>query len=183
MVVGRAENSHSCGTASHGLGLVESLYFWITVQNSNVVSGWKRGRKRLAIAGVLGQAGVAMFQVKKHGRPKMFASRSEPCSSRDHTRPAMLSVALAMVLTMNARRFQRTQPFRGMVDYPLNASKDIDMGVIDFAPTCGSEPVVDGVRIAVVGSDRSCHVLDAGSGREDESSDVCCVGENTTVFL
>ena len=57
------------------------------------------------------------------------------------------------------------------------------MGVIDLAPTCGPEPVVDGVRTAVVGSDRSSRVLDGGSGREDESSDVCRVGENTMVFL
>ena len=49
--------------------------------------------------------------------------------------------------------------------------------VIDLAATCGSEPVVDGLRTAVVGSDRTSRVLDASSGREDESSDVCCVGE------
>ena len=46
------------------------------------------------------------------------------------------------------------------------------MGVIDLAPTCGSEPGVGEVRTAVVGSDRTSRVLDAGSGREDESSDL-----------
>ena len=57
------------------------------------------------------------------------------------------------------------------------------MGVTDFAPTCGSEPVVDGVCTAVVGLARTGRALDAGSGREDKSSDVCCVGENTKVIL
>ena len=40
------------------------------------------------------------------------------------------------------------------------------MGVIDIAPSCGSEPVVDGVRTAVFDSNRTCRVLDAGSGRQ-----------------
>ena len=70
-----------------------------------------------------------------------------------------------------------------MGDYGVNASRDIDMEVIAFASTCGSEPVVDGVRTAVVGSDRTGRVLDASSGRKDESSDVSCVGEKTIVFL
>ena len=87
-----------------------------------------------------------------------------------------------MFLTMNARRFQRTHPLREMGDYSLNTSKDIDMGVIDLAHTCGSEPVVDGLRTAVVGSDRTSRVLDASSGREDESSNVCCVGETRQSF-
>ena len=72
------------------------------------------------------------------------------------------------MLTMNARRFQRIHPLRGMGDCVLNASKGFDMGVID---------------LAVVGSDRTSRVLDAGSGREDDSSDVCCSDENTTVSL
>ena len=41
----------------------------------------------------------------------------------------------------------------------------------------------DGQRTAVVGSDCTGRVLDAGSGREDESSDVCRVCENAIVFL
>ena len=36
--------------------------------------------------------------------------RIEVCSSRDHTRPPKLSLARAMNLTVNARRFQRTRP-------------------------------------------------------------------------
>ena len=55
----------------------------------------------------------------------------------------------------------------------INASKDIDLRVADLVLTCGSEPVMDTVCTAVVGSFRTCHVLDAGSDREDRSSDVC----------
>ena len=64
-----------------------------------------------------------------------------------------------MVLTMNALRFQRTHPLRGMGDYSLNTSKDIDMGVVGFAPTCESEPVVDRVRTAWDGSARDTIVF------------------------
>ena len=69
---------------------------------------------------------------QKHGHPKTSASRSKLRSSRDHTRPPKLSFALASVLTMNARRFQRTHPLSEMGP-ALNASKDIDMGVTDSA--------------------------------------------------
>ena len=64
-----------------------------------------------------------------------------------------------------------------MGDYSLNASKDIGMGVTDFALACGPEPVVVGVCTAVDGSARTGRVLDAGSAREDRSSDVCDVGD------
>ena len=92
-------------------------------------------------------------------------------SSRDHASPARLSFALSMVHTMNARRFQRTHPLSGMGECSLNASKEIGMGIIDFALACGSKPVADDLRFAVVGSDRTRRVLDAGSGREDRSSE------------
>ena len=88
-----------------------------------------------------------------------------------HVTTPALSVCLftlAMVLTMNARRFQRTHPLRGMEDCSLNKLKDVDVGVIDFA------------RAAVVGSDRSSR---DGSSSEGESSDVCCVGENAIVLV
>ena len=49
--------------------------------------------------------------------------------------------------------------------------------VADLALTCGSEPAVDAVCIAVVGSARSGHVFDAGPDRVDRSSDVCNVGD------
>ena len=65
-----------------------------------------------------------------------------------------------MIHTVNARRLQSTH-FLSCV------------GVTDLAFTCGSEPVVDAVCTAVVGSARTGRVLNAGSDREDRSSDVC----------
>ena len=85
-----------------------------------------------------------------------------------------MSFALAMVLTMNARRFQRTHPPSGMGS-SLNASRDVAIGVIDLTPT--SELVIDAGYAAVVGSAFSC-VLDAGSDREDRFFDVCYVGDS-----
>ena len=52
---------------------------------------------------------------------------------------------------------------------------------IDIALTCKSEPVMDAVYIAVVGSART-RLLDVGSGREDRSSDECNVGETRQSF-
>ena len=101
--------------------------------------------------------------------PKVSASHSEFSYSRDQTRPLRLSFALAMILTMNARRFQRTHLFRGMRDCSLNASKDFGLGVTDLAVAYGSEPMVDAVCTAVVGSARTGRVLEAGSAREDRS--------------
>ena len=86
-----------------------------------------------------------------------------------------------MILTMNARRFQRTHHLTGMGS-SLNASKDIGMGVSGFALTCGSEPVVDAVCPAVVGSRRTGRLLDAGSDREDRFSAVCYVGDTRLSF-
>ena len=65
--------------------------------------------------------------------PKASASRSEVYSSRDNTRLAPFISALAMILTMNERRFQRSHPLKGMGS-SLNASKAIGMGVTDLAP-------------------------------------------------
>ena len=56
------------------------------------------------------------------------------------------------------------------------------MGVIDFVPSCGSEPVMDAVCTAMVGSGRTGRALDAGFGREDESSNVFCAGETRQSF-
>ena len=56
------------------------------------------------------------------------------------------------------------------------------MGVTDLALACGSEPVVDAVGIAVVGSARTGRVHDAGSAREDRSSDECYVGDTRQSF-
>ena len=57
------------------------------------------------VANVLEQVDVAVFQ-DKHLHPKASATRSERGSSREHTHPPRFSFALAMVLTMTARRFQ-----------------------------------------------------------------------------
>ena len=69
---------------------------------------------------------------------------------------------LAMVLTMNARRFQRTHHLSGMRS-SCKASKDFG----NVALKCGSEPVMDVVCTAVVGSSRTGRVLDAGSCHKD----------------
>ena len=87
---------------------------------------------------------IARMRAAKRGRcittghthafmSKASASRSHFSSSRDHTRPPRLSFALVMVLTMTARRFQRTHPLRGMGNYSVNASKDVGMRVVDLA--------------------------------------------------
>ena len=92
------------------------------------------------------------------------------------TRPPRLSFALAMILTIDARGFQRTHLLRGMGS-SINASKDISMQVTDLALTCGSEPVVGAVCTAVNGFARTGRAHDAGSDREDRSYDVCYVGD------
>ena len=53
-----------------------------------------------------GTGGRCSVSRRKHGHPKTFASCSELRSSRDHTRLPKLFFALAMALTMNARRCQ-----------------------------------------------------------------------------
>ena len=95
----------------------------------------------MLLASVLGQAFVAVCLDKHMCIPKAFASRSESSSSRDHTSPRILSFALAMTLTLNARHFQRTQLSRGMKT-SLDASKGIDMGVTDLALVSFSTQVV-----------------------------------------
>ena len=56
------------------------------------------------------------------------------------------------------------------------------MGVTDLALDCGSEPVMDAVCTAVVVTARTGPVLEAGSDREDRSSDVCYVGDTRWSF-
>ena len=51
------------------------------------------------------------------------------------------------------------------------------MGVTDLALVCESEPMMDAVFSAVVGSART-RVLNASSDREDRSSDVCYVDDS-----
>ena len=85
--------------------------FWLSMLTAEVCT--------VLIAGVLGQAGVYVFQVKNMIIQKF-----------PHHVTAL--VALAMVLTMSARRFQRTHTLSGMGSL-LNASKDIGMGVTDLS--------------------------------------------------
>ena len=98
---------------------------------------------------------VSVLSGQKPVHPKGFRTHAQSVSSsREHTRPHRMSFALAMILTMNERRIQRTHPSSGMGS-SLNASKDIGIGVTDFALTCESEPEMDAVCAAVVGSDRT----------------------------
>ena len=59
----------------------------------------------------------------------------------------------------------------GRAENPVNASKDVDMGILLTLHQI-SKPV----SIAVVGSGATC-VFEAGSDRKDGSSDVCYVGD------
>ena len=173
VVVGRAENPDFCCAAAHYL---DFCIFGSTVQRANTISSWKRGQQRCApyCLQVFSDRWTLQCFRTKHVYLKASASRSKCCSSRDHTRPHCLSFALAMVLTMNARRFQRTHPLSGM-GFSLSASNDIAVGVFDHALVCESESEIDARYAAVVGSACSC-VFEAGSDREDRSSDVCYVG-------
>ena len=125
-----------------------------------------------------------------HVHLKASAARSEYGSSRDHTHLSRLSLALAMVLTMNAQRFQRAHLLRDMGSL-LNTSKDTGMGVIDLAHICGFVSAMDAVCTTVFGSYRTLqwlgqlalvlnatHVLVA----KVRSSDVCSVGDTRQSF-
>ena len=127
MVLGRAENPDSGGTASYCLGPDDFFFFAIL--------------DPIAQSGLQGLApcytnvcwGKWTFQCDstKNVHPEVSASRSDFHSSHDHTRPLRLSVALAMV-TMNARRFQKTHLLRRM-ESSLNPSYGIGTGVTDVA--------------------------------------------------
>ena len=122
-----AKNPDSCGTTSHGLGACGFLFVWLEKTCSAkgfrvtlTVSGWECGRQRFA---------PDCSQMCWNVHPKNSPSRSECSSSRGHTHPARLSFTLAMIPTINARRFQRTH-----LGSSLNASRDVGMGVTDLAP-------------------------------------------------
>ena len=80
----------------------------------------------------VGTGGRCSVSGQKHVHPKASASRPEFCSSWVHTRTSRLSLALAMILTMNARRFQRTTLLCG-VGSSVYPSKDIGTEVTDLA--------------------------------------------------
>ena len=73
-----------------------------------------------------------------------------------------------MILAKNARRFQTLQRILAWELLTLRAA-------------CVSEPVMDAVYTAVVGTART-RALDAGSDREDRSSDVCHAGDTRQSF-
>ena len=107
---------------------------------------------------VLEQEVVAVFSVEN-----MF-TKTLPHHAQSLARhvttlfPHRLSFAMATILTMSVRPFQRTHLIF------TQRVKGHHTGDIDFAPTCGSEPGVGGVRTAMVGSDRTGRVLDAALG-------------------
>ena len=110
VVVGRSENTDSCGAASNGLGPGGFLHFWITVEKATVASCWKRGQQEFApyCRKVCWDLRTLQCNWTKARSSKNFRVTLKFSSLRDHTRPPRLSSALAMVLTMNAHRNQRT---------------------------------------------------------------------------
>ena len=134
--VGRAEHPNSCGIGPHGLDFA----FLDRAESGRYfwLETWTTEMRIVLLANVQGQEVVAVSQDQN------------------------LST-LAMVLTMNARRFQRTHP--------------LTVGVVDFAHVCGLESMVDAVRATVVGSACAGLEFDAGSGHKVRSSDVCSIGD------
>ena len=128
----RAENPSSCGTASYGRGPADFCNFGSPCRKrtlflvGNVDSrDWHRLVRKCA-----GTGGHCCVIGEKHVHPRASTSRSECCSSRDHTPPPRLSLAFAMVRTMNARRFQRTHLLRG-TGTSISQTKDFWMGIVD----------------------------------------------------
>ena len=110
------------------------LCFWIRTQKTNVVSAWECGWQRLAPYCASCDRTLQCVWTKTCSS-KGFRITLREIFSRDHTRPPRLSIALPMILTMDARLFQRTHPLSGMGS-SLNASNDIGMGVTDLELTC-----------------------------------------------
>ena len=173
MVVGRAENPDPCGTASHGLGLGGFVCFWITVQEANVVSFLARNvvnrdshrisRRCIGIGGHCSVSGQKYVHLKASASCSIFHLHLDTLALTDY-----LS-RLPWVLTMNARRFQRTH-LLSLTGSSLNASKEIEMRVTDLSPTCGSEPVMDAACPA------------AFCAHEGRSPELCNVGDTRWSF-
>ena len=118
-------------------------------------------------ANVLEQVDVAMLQDKN-----MVIQRLP-----HHAQNVVLHVttpALSMILTMNVH--SRENIFRMELD-PHSSRQKILVGINDLELTCGSEPVMDKVCTAMVGSARTGRVCDAGSDREGRCSEVCHFGD------
>ena len=122
---GTYRKPESCNIASHGLDPCDFLRSWITVQERTLFLDGNMDSKDLR----------CKTSLEKNVRPKASASRSKFSSPRDHARLARLSFAVAVVLTMIARRFQRTHPLSGK-GLSLKASKDIGMGVSGRSVYC-----------------------------------------------
>ena len=124
-------NPDSCGAASHGLIPFQFLYFLgLHAENEHdfrlemlTAEIWHRIARKCA-----GTGGRWSVSGQKHVHPKASASRSDCCSSRDHTRPHRLSFALSAVLTMNARRFLRTHSLSAMGEHSLKRVKGYCFG-------------------------------------------------------
>ena len=107
MVVGRVENPDPCGVPWNGLGPGGFFEFWFTVLKANAVSCWTRGRQRFALRSRDG-LDVAVFLDQNMAILKLLHhSQSFAHHVTSPAKPSCL-FALFMVLTMNARRFQRT---------------------------------------------------------------------------
>ena len=120
-----------------------------------------------------GTGGCCSVSGQKHVHFNASGRRSDLCSSCHHTRPPRLSFALAMVLSMNARRFQRPHPLRG-AGTSTSASNDFGTGIIDTVLTCGSEP-----RMGAVLSTNGwlCLRWFRTRRRWSRASDECTVGD------
>ena len=178
------KNPNSCGTASHGVGPGRFLHFGIPVPKADVLAGWKRRQQRFApdcSHMCWDRWTLQCFRAKKFTLQSSL-SRSDRFSSRDNTRAPKMSFALAMILTMNARRFQRTHTSSGMRS-SLCTSKDTGMGNIYIAHICASESMMDAVRVTVVGSACAGLELDAGSGHKRQIFQCMLCWRHTMVFL
>ena len=88
------KNTDSCGTASLGLGRGGCLRFWITMQEANVISGWDSVQHRFTqyCSQMCWNRWTLQCFRTITGSSKASASRSDFCSSRDHTRPFIFRV-------------------------------------------------------------------------------------------
>ena len=99
--------------------LADFLRFWITVRTRERCfwsETWTVEICTALLANVLGQGGRCSVSGQKHFHPKASTSRSEFFFALHVTTPALRVYLwrLLVILTMNARRFQRTHPLSGM---------------------------------------------------------------------
>ena len=113
-VVGRAKKSKLLRRSLARAGPCRVIVFFvlITGKKTSVISGWYCGQQRFAPC--CSQTFWDGWTLQCFTTKNMFIRRrphqAQSCSSRDHTGPHRLSFALAMLLTVNVRCFQRTHP-------------------------------------------------------------------------